>query len=279
MTKMLKAATFLLVGLAVLAGCSSYDEHIDEGSRLAELKMYEEAVYEFERAVTKDSKRGDAFYHLAKLSLDMENYHNAVRGFGIAISKFTETIRLNPDDDAELYNWRGLSYLGRADTRFSRIMYDDTLIVSGDFAAVRDAENLDRQSAAADFTRAIELSPNDPRFFNNRGLAYDYSFEAISDFTQAIQLDPGYAEAYFNRGEIYGGSSFDRSKAIADYTEAIRLVPNYIEAYTGRMIAYTKSGAFDKALMDVEKMRTLGVDAERLTGMRRYIDTNRSLSR
>ena len=98
---------------------------------------------------------------------------------------------------------------------------------------------------------------------------------AIADYNQAIQLDPNYAEAYINRGRAYVIISDSGGKAIADYTEAIRLDSDYIEAYSRRAESYAQAEEYDKALADVEMMRTLGVDTERLEGLRRYIEATR----
>ena len=280
MREILKVSTFLFVGLVILAGCSSYDEHIDEGKTFAELKLYKEATIEFNKAIDKDRDRGDAYYHWAKMDLDIEDYDSALSGFNTSISRFTEAIQHNPDD-AELYNKRGLTYLGRGDTHFERGFSAVERGDAGQVSAAFEAETLDRESAIADFTRAIELSPNDPRFYNNRGLAslYTRDGDAIADYTQAIQLDPSYAEAYGNRGRAYYGSSLDDGKALADYAEAIRLDPDYIEVYSWRVSSYTQLGEYDKALMDVKKMRTLGADAESLKQLRQYIEVNRNRNR
>ena len=279
MREILKVSTFLFVGLVILAGCSSYDEHIDEGNKFAELKLYKEATIEFNKAIDKDRDRGDAYYHWAKMGLDIEDYDSALSSFNTSISRFTEAIQHNPDD-AELYNKRGLTYLGRGDTHFERGFSAVKRIDGEQLSAALEASTLDRESAIADFTRAIELSPNHPRFYNNRGLAslYTRDGDAIADYTQAIQLDPSYAEAYVNRGGAYG-LSLDYGKALADYAEAIRLDPDYIEIYSWRVESYTRLGEYDKALMDVEKMRTLGADAERLKQLRRYIEANRNSNR
>ena len=276
MREIAKVRIFLFVGLAILAGCSSYDEHIDEGNEFAERKLYNEASIEFLQAIDKDLDRGDAYYHLAKISFDLEDYDSALSDFNTAISKFTEAIRQDPDD-ADLYNKRGLTYLGRTEIHSERSSSAADRRDVEELTAALEAETLDRESAVVDFTRAIELSPNDPRLYNNRGLASVYMIDgdAMADFTQAIQLDPSYAEAYANRARTYG--IFDGvDKAITDYNEAIRLDPDYIEAYSGRAGRYTRAGEYDKALADVQKMRTLGADAERLTELRRFIEVNRS---
>ncbi len=280
MREMLKVSGFLFVGLAILAGCSSsYEEHIDKGNEFWERKLYNEASVEFLKAVDKDPDRGEAHYHLAKISLDLEDYDSALSGFNTAISKFTAAIRQNPDD-AELYNKRGLTYLGRAEIHYERSFRAADRRDTEQSIAAFESANLDEESATVDFTRAIELSPNDPRFYNNRGLAslYTRDGDAIADFTQAIQLDPGYAEAYANRARTY--SIVDGAdKAIVDLNEAIRLDPDYIDAYLRRAGRYTEAGEYDKALADVAKMRTLGADAEEIQQMRRYIEVNRNRNR
>src|SRR5262249_51368399 len=62
----------------------------------------------------------------------------------------------------------------------------------------------DYKSAIADYTTAIQLAPNDPIPYLNRGADRaalgDYK-AAIADQTQAIRLRPDYADAYENRGQ------------------------------------------------------------------------------
>jgi tetratricopeptide (TPR) repeat protein len=60
--------------------------------------------------------------------------------------------------------------------------------------------------AINDYTRAIELDPEDAMAYNNRGIAYadlgQYK-QAIRDYDRAIELNPEYAAAYNNRGNAY----------------------------------------------------------------------------
>jgi tetratricopeptide (TPR) repeat protein len=89
----------------------------------------------------------------------------------------------------------------------------------------------DYDSAIADCTQVIKLDPNNAGFYYNRGVVYylknDYD-SAIADYTQAIKLDPNDAEFYYNRGNVYFGKK-DYDSAIADYTKAIKLDPNNAE--------------------------------------------------
>ena len=65
------------------------------------------------------------------------------------------------------------------------------------------AENGDYYGAISDYTKAIELNPNDAAAYHNRGWSKnklkDYN-GAIADYNKAIELDPNYTDAYHNRG-------------------------------------------------------------------------------
>jgi tetratricopeptide (TPR) repeat protein len=63
--------------------------------------------------------------------------------------------------------------------------------------------------------------------YNIRGIAYGKKGEydnAIADYTRAIEIDPNDAWAYCNRGGAYDEKG-DYDKAIADYTQAIEIDP------------------------------------------------------
>ena len=65
------------------------------------------------------------------------------------------------------------------------------------------------EKTIADYTRAIELNPDDTSAYNDRGIAYADSgdlYHAILDFSKVIELDPDYAMAYNNRGISYRAS-------------------------------------------------------------------------
>ena len=57
----------------------------------------------------------------------------------------------------------------------------------------------------------------------------------LADYTKAIELNPNNAEVYYNRGGVYRGKG-DYDCALADYTKAIELNPNDAEIYNNRGI-------------------------------------------
>ncbi|GBU21202.1 hypothetical protein R80B4_01091 [Fibrobacteres bacterium R8-0-B4] len=137
-------------------------------------------------------------------------------------------------------------------------------------------------SAIADYTEAIRLSPDNAMAYRKRGNVYAEMFDAyawiefsyrihriirirkgsddgkkydlaVADFTEALRLDPNNAEVYFQRGGVHTSAAYlyrDRAHyclAIADYTKAIRLDPNMAEAYSKRGDAYAGCGYVDKS--------------------------------
>ena len=112
----------------------------------------------------------------------------------------------------------------------------------------------DHYGAIADFTKAIEIDPQNDDAFYNRGTSKlelkDY-YGAISDFTKAIEIKPA-SDAYYNRGnsklelkDYYG--------AISDFTKTIELNPRDSEAYANRGLAKHELEDYYGAISDYTK--------------------------
>lgn len=95
-----------------------------------------------------------------------------------AISKYTESIKLNPNF-AVAYNNRGNAY----------------------------AKLQNYQQAISDWTQAIKINPNYIEPYYSRGFIYSADLpnyeQAIEDFTQVIKLDPNNVSAYAFRAYCY----------------------------------------------------------------------------
>ena len=79
----------------------------------------------------------------------------------------------------------------------------------------------------------------------------------IADYSKAIEINPNDAIAYRDRG----AAKFDLKDyrgAIADYSKAIEINPNYAEAYGNRGIAMIKLGQKDSGCLDLSKAGELG---------------------
>ncbi|MDR1112987.1 MAG: tetratricopeptide repeat protein [Bacteroidales bacterium] len=120
----------------------------------------------------------------------------------------------------------------------------------------------DYDKAIEDYSKAIDLMPDDVEAYNYRGNAYalkcDYD-KAIEDFSKAIELKPNDAEAYNYRGVAYRKKG-DYDKAIEDYSKAIELEPDDAGAYYIRGSVYYEKGDHDKAIEDYNKSIELKPD-------------------
>ena len=124
------------------------------------------------------------------------------------------------------------------------------------------AEQKDYDGAIENYTKAIELNPNDAIAYNNRGNAYCNKGEcdkAIADYNKAIELDPKEADYYNNRGFAY--AKMGRfGEALKDCNQALEIDPNCAEAYDSRGIVYEKMDKLKEALADYDKALELNHD-------------------
>jgi len=120
--------------------------------------------------------------------------------------------------------------------------------------------NNEYDRALKSYNEAIELNPQEPRFYFNRGNVFygQGSFDrAIEEFNRSIQLNPNNNDkAYYNRGRAYCEIE-QYEKAIADYTHSIDYNSKNKKAYFNRARTYEKLGKQDEAKRDLEKYQNL----------------------
>jgi serine/threonine protein kinase/tetratricopeptide (TPR) repeat protein len=83
------------------------------------------------------------------------------------------------------------------------------------------------KQAEADFLRAMELQPDDPRAWVARGrfrARLGQSDGAVADLTRAGELAPKDFQVWRERGRVYAGSG-QVEKAVADFVRALELAP------------------------------------------------------
>ncbi len=123
-----------------------------------------------------------------------------------------------------------------------------------------DYEKENHEQAVAYYSKAIELLPNNYRYFYHRGRAYHARGErdqAMSDYDKAIILcnriiekNPSNPKIYYQRGQVFNAKS-DIDRAIADYSQAIQLQSDFAEAYEARGDVYNyKKEEYKRALAD-----------------------------
>lgn len=161
-----------------------------------------------------------------------------------ALADCNESLRLNPDNFAALYN--------RASV-FNKI---------GDVAR-----------AVADYSRLIAHNPRDINALNNRGLAYTTAGRydlAIEDFSASIKANANVSTNSQTRLTVTTSMSnrcFARAlagqfqEALADCNEANRLAPGEANPIGERGFVFLKMGQFDKAISEYDA--ALRIDARK----------------
>ena len=93
-----------------------------------------------------------------------------------------------------------------------------------------------------DYSKAIELNPNQRYSFENRGNLYYYDLydldHALRDYSRQIALYLNDTSAFTERGNVYldqwAGSDSLLTLAMADFDRAIGLDSSYARAWDGR---------------------------------------------
>jgi tetratricopeptide (TPR) repeat protein len=106
--------------------------------------------------------------------------------------------------------------------------------------------------AIADYSKALEMRPEDASIFVARGYAFLVKGElnkAVADFTSAIRISPSHSLALNNRGLAYRKLGKD-DLAIVDYSDAINANPLYALAYNNRGYVFESLGRKPEAIED-----------------------------
>lgn len=104
--------------------------------------------------------------------------------------------------------------------------------------------------AAAEWKKALELSPEDSKVFMNLGVSQAAAGEvekAIGSFARAIEIDPGDAEIRMNLGVALAGSG-RVPEAITAYRKSLELDPDYPEAHNNLGLALAREGKLEEAI-------------------------------
>ncbi len=130
-----------------------------------------------------------------------------------------------------------------------------------DFAFFRNRaagylKNGDLDLAVADYGKALEFKPTDPRTFLERGQAFARQGKddlAGIDYSKAIELDPKLGEAYFRRAEMYE-RVHKPEMALADYQKSLELDPsNELAKLSADRLKKSLDEAVAKVVQPVEK--------------------------
>jgi tetratricopeptide (TPR) repeat protein len=108
----------------------------------------------------------------------------------------------------------------------------------------------DNAGALADWKKALELDPDDPRANNGTGIslsAAGKSDEALAYFRKATQVNSNFFEAYYNLG-LELGKRNQIDDAIDAWRNAVRIRPNFAAGHENLGYAYYVQGKFADSL-------------------------------
>ncbi len=118
------------------------------------------------------------------------------------------------------------------------------------------AELGDPRGALEDLDRAVQLGPRLGEAWNNRGILKAQGGDprgAIPDFDRALALSPGDAQTLSNRG-LARAAAGDPGGALADFTRALESDPGSVEALNNRALAHSARGDFGAAVRDYTEL-------------------------
>jgi tetratricopeptide (TPR) repeat protein len=158
---------------------------------------------------------------------------------------------------------RASVYYARGIKRLKHLMDQNAM-----FASTTRRMEGEATGAIRDFDRAIAIEPAGEHWltwdYYNRGLAHFCRKDlnaAIADFSRAINIAPDNAFAYRQRAIAFDTVG-DYQRALQDYRRAIRTAPSVAKAYFNRGALYWKLGKLQKAKADFKKALKVGGDPE-----------------
>ena len=112
----------------------------------------------------------------------------------------------------------------------------------------------DDEGVIENYSRAIEISPDDLEYYFARAQAYWHKQElglAIADYTKVLDLNPANIHARLNRGAAYVSKGYI-AQALRDLNMVIEATDGLAYPYYLRAVCHAENKDYDLALADVE---------------------------
>ncbi len=151
------------------APLSPAQESHNRGRTLFGEGKYDEAIAEFDKAISLDPQYALAYCYRG-MTYSLKEQHD------LALADFNTAIELNPESI--------LAYCNRGDIYFDKEQYE---------------------LAIADYSKALELDPEDSSVWNSKGVCLsrlDRYEEALECYDKALQIDPNYVYARNNKDRL-----------------------------------------------------------------------------
>lgn len=181
---------------------------IRRGEAWKSLGHCEHAVKDFKAAIKRDQENDQALYQLAQTRLETGEFLLAQRDIERAIDSSPRNVR-------------------------SYGLYADILQKLGQQEGVIEALN-----------RATLLDSTDPLIYQKRAKVHFQQknyLNATSDFTRSLELSPNEPDVLLSRGQAYLKSE-QPEQAIADFENVIKLTTRLSKAFSGRAAALAMQG-------------------------------------
>jgi tetratricopeptide (TPR) repeat protein len=239
----------------------STGQSLEEVNQLITAKKYQEALTVCDKIIQKDPKFAEGYHARGQVYMATHRYHEAVDDLTTAVSfnhrsadihidraaalfqiqdfekaklEYDQIIALDKNS-APAYFGRGLVEENTNKTDAALADFNKTLELQNDYAAANEEMGTiyfskgELRKSYDEYSKAIALSPEVPRFYFNRAnaLKQDHQVKrAIADYCKAIQLDATSPEFFNNRGLLYLENN-ETQKAVTDFSSAVDLDPNY----------------------------------------------------
>jgi serine/threonine protein kinase/regulator of sirC expression with transglutaminase-like and TPR domain len=232
------------------------------------LSKYAEALNDIVTAISKEPERSEWYYCRAMI-------HQKLNNLDQALADCDRAIQLS-DPSEQPQSTKGVSdFLGGLfgrkqkpqvpsssttspklpDARYYKLR-GDIHLAQHNRAPTEEKGRYYIRLALRDYSRAIELQPDEPLNYFDRSIAFTalgQHKEEIADLTRAVELRPSDPDFYWFRAIALGTWAGDFEGAIADCTRAIQLQPNNPKRYIDRAKLYQEAKNYSAALADCQR--------------------------
>jgi tetratricopeptide (TPR) repeat protein len=250
------------------------------------------SILNYTQAIKINSNSADAFYNRGVAYYDSKNYAAAIADYtksiqivpaadaynnrGLSYEKvgnrtqatadFRTALRLKPDyelaqenldrlegnsdDDSGSAGSAGSSN-GSTNSSNSSKDSDYYAELADDYYDKRDFDN-----ALINYTKAINLAPNEAGSYVRRGFIYHYTGEVVKaydDYNEAVRLDPKLKAEPYVQCMLYDVTADNANTGVNICTKTITEFPSFSLAYYKRGVAYRALENYDAALRDFTK--------------------------
>jgi Flp pilus assembly protein TadD len=239
-------------------------------------------------SVSAQAQKATELVARAKTSIEQKQYDSALADLTQAIKKEKK--------NAEAYALRGDVYMQQSQVVPARADYDQAIMLDPKNAqfyykralSFEHTPGFSQEATIADYTRVLELEPNNEKVLRERGYLYSVTgkpAEAVADFEALLKINSNDAQIYYWIGRAHAKTNADQaladfakyltlkpddpygygeratiyesraqwSLALAEYNQVIKLIPNEVYGYGNRAMIYLQLKRYPEAIADFTK--------------------------